>query len=286
MGRFQVLAGAFVLLLVWSQISQDRPQYPLPQAAPEPLSGVSPRTPPPRPLRSAMVVASTGKYASLLLSEQVAALLSCWKPTEEVEFFVFTDAENPVPHHLVHYTEHQRVGWPRDSYIRPATFLRIRERLSEFDYIYTIDADLIPRARVGPEVLGDLVGLIHPFIGREPNKWTYERNPRSRAYIAPGEGVFYYQASHYGGRAARVIDLWEHMAKGLAEDEAAGFKAVYEDESHLNRYFVDHPPTLSLNGSYSHPGYGLGDQYPIIVEHIDKRRHGGHDSFRVRLPAS
>ena len=40
------------------------------------------------------------------------------------------------------------------------------------------------------------------------------------------------------------------MAEQIDADSTRGITAVWHDESHWNRYLVDHPPTLELSPSY------------------------------------
>ncbi|KAE8298846.1 Globoside alpha-1,3-N-acetylgalactosaminyltransferase 1 [Larimichthys crocea] len=70
----------------------------------------------------------------------------------------------------------------------------IEEKLrNNSDYIFCLDVDSKFHGRWGTESLGGLIAVIHPGYYRDNRKkFPYERRPDSRAYIATGEGDFYY----------------------------------------------------------------------------------------------
>ena len=56
-------------------------------------------------------------------------------------------------------------------------------------------------SEVGDEVLSDLVATMHPYQSFYPKEQrTYDRNPKSLAYVPPGkEGELYYAGGFNGG---------------------------------------------------------------------------------------
>jgi len=232
---------------------------------------------------TAVVIMSTGKYGQLMLKPQVEAIKRLWKTSVTVDIFVWTDnkvflEEFNKDYKVVAYT-HQQQGWPKDTYNRPKVFLEHKDLFKLYTYVYTIDADLMPRKEVTHVVLGDLVGMKHPEQSLlAPEQWVFERRPESEAYIPVGEGKNYFQGCFYGGKSEQVIALWEAVSKAVAKDEAKGIIARVDEESHLNKYMWKNPPTLVVDASYGDPTNG--PHFDGIIEHLDKGRYGGHASFR------
>jgi histo-blood group ABO system transferase len=56
-----------------------------------------------------------------------------------------------------------------------------------------------------------------------------------------------------GGRPAAYLAAVEAIAAAVDEDAARGITAVWHDESHWNRYLVDHPPDVELSPAYCTP---------------------------------
>ncbi|XP_077132627.1 histo-blood group ABO system transferase 2-like isoform X3 [Ranitomeya variabilis] len=122
---------------------------------------------------------------------------------------------------------------------------------NEIDYLICADVDMVFNDHVGVEILGDLVATLHPvFFLFEPKSFTYERRPISAAYIPQGEGDFYYMAALYGGKVEEIYKLSMECQKGIMEDKKKGIEAVWQDESHLNRYLFYNKPTKILSPEY------------------------------------
>ncbi|XP_073427358.1 histo-blood group ABO system transferase 2-like [Dendrobates tinctorius] len=122
---------------------------------------------------------------------------------------------------------------------------------NEIDYLICADVDMVFNDHVGVEILGDLVGTLHPgYFLSEPNSFTYEHRPISAAYIPQGEGDFYYMAALYGGKVEEIYKLSMECQKGIMEDKKKGIEAVWQEESHLNRYLFYNKPTKILSPEY------------------------------------
>ena len=58
----------------------------------------------------------------------------------------------------------------------------------------------------------------------------------------------------------------EEMDAAIRDNEQRGITAVWHDESHWNRYLIDHPPTVELSPAYMSPAnYYLDTQRIVIV---------------------
>lgn len=167
--------------------------------------------------------------------------------------------------------------WPLPTLNRYHLFLKEEQLLSEYDYIYYVDADMKFVARVGDEILGDLVGAQHPMYAmRHGYIPPYETNPKSTAYV-PLPGIIsnkdnkerlepkYLAGGLQGGRSDVFIKAMKSMKEMIDKDFMENnYIAKWNDESYWNKYCLDNKPTVVLNPSYVYPD-SLIKQYYMKV---------------------
>ncbi|HKJ23773.1 MAG TPA: hypothetical protein VKB65_03060 [Myxococcota bacterium] len=256
-----------------------------------------------------LLIVATGRYAGYLpglLSDCAERFL----PKRERTAFVFSDALPPQPPGLrvVHVpTAHE--PWPHPTLHRYHYFCRARTRLETEDVLYYLDADTRVVAEVGDEILPDaehpLAAVAHPgYCGRwardgrlaraaralglgiperrwvaRPRRGAYETRPESTACVARHEGRVYLMGGFYGGRTAAFLAMAERIRADVDRDAARGITAVWHDESHLNRYLIDHPPRV-LTPSHGFPeGWDL--PFPPRIVLLDK----DHAAMRAPIEA-
>ncbi|XP_066453571.1 histo-blood group ABO system transferase 2-like isoform X1 [Eleutherodactylus coqui] len=151
---------------------------------------------------------------------------------------------------------------------------------NEIDYLVCADVDMVFNDHVGVEILGDLVATIHPvFFLSEKGAFPYERRPISTAYIPHGHGDFYYMAALYGGKVDEIYKLSMACRKGIVEDKKKNIEAVWQEESHLNRYLVYNKPTKVLSPEYLWDSrFGNGQlikkkRFLVVSKNNDKVRY-------------
>jgi histo-blood group ABO system transferase len=171
-------------------------------------------------------------------------------PGHEVTVFLFTNGERTAePDLRVIQVPHE--DWPGMSLRRYAIFREHAAVFEGMDYLFYMDADMRVIGKVGEEILSDLVGTLHPGFHDKPRaKFTYERRNESAARVSPEEGSHYFCGGFQGGSAASYLQAACTMAERIDADEAKGITAVWHDESHWNRYLIDHEPSLVLSPSY------------------------------------
>ncbi|XP_068098647.1 histo-blood group ABO system transferase 2-like [Hyperolius riggenbachi] len=177
-----------------------------------------------------------------------------------VTYYIFTDRVSDVEKpklgdgrilQLLDVTADKR--WQDVSMRRMETLtIMTKEKMpKEIDYLICADVDMVFNDHVGVEILGDLIATLHPsYFVSEPSAFTYERRPISAAYIPYGQGDFYYMAALYGGKVDEIYKLSMACHKGIMEDKAKSIEAVWQEESHLNRYLVYNKPTRVLSPEY------------------------------------
>uniref|UniRef100_A0AAV2LRZ7 Mitochondrial pyruvate carrier n=1 Tax=Knipowitschia caucasica TaxID=637954 RepID=A0AAV2LRZ7_KNICA len=82
------------------------------------------------------------------------------------------------------------------------------------------------------------------------DSFPYERRPESRAFILYGKGDFYYTAAVWGGYTEDMYKLVKHCNDKSLEDADNGIEAAWQEESHLNKYFLYNKPTKVLSPEY------------------------------------
>ncbi|XP_035963993.1 globoside alpha-1,3-N-acetylgalactosaminyltransferase 1 isoform X2 [Halichoerus grypus] len=177
-----------------------------------------------------------------------------------VRYYVFTNDPAAVPRvplgpgrslSTIPIQKHSR--WEEISTRRMETISRhIAETAHrEVDYLFCLDVDMVFRNPWGPETLGDLVAAIHPgYYALPRQQFPYERRRVSTAFVADGEGDFYYGGAVFGGRVARVYEFTRGCHMAILADKANGVMATWQEESHLNRRFLSHKPSKVLSPEY------------------------------------
>ncbi|KAB5522759.1 hypothetical protein PHYPO_G00163110 [Pangasianodon hypophthalmus] len=177
-----------------------------------------------------------------------------------VHYYLFTDRPNKVP--VVTLGEGRQLTviktassnrWQEISLHRMGMIEKlIEEKLrNKADYIFSLDVDSKFYAHWGAESLGDLVGVLHAWYFRTSRKgFPYERRPESQAFIPIEEGDYYYGGAVIGGRLDKVLKLAKTCRMQLEADRANQIEAAWQEESHLNKYFLYNKPTKLLSPEY------------------------------------
>ena len=169
----------------------------------------------------------------------------------EIECLLFTDHDVETSDNVkVSQIEHE--DWPMPTLKRYNYFVKEKEHISKFDYCYYFDIDMGIVDKVGDEVLSDLVATMHPYqTFYSKNDRSYDRNPNSSAYVRYGEeGPNYYAGGFNGGSTKEFLKMSEVIAERVTKDLEKDIIALWHDESQMNRYMIDNPPSLSLTPSY------------------------------------
>ncbi len=191
----------------------------------------------------------------------------------DVDFIAWTDmpSETKIDAKIIPTEPFQ---WPLPTLHRYSLFLREEELLSTYDFIYYIDADMAFVSRVGDEILGDLVAAQHPMYAiRGDYIPPYEPNEKSTAFIPRTGRVInqngkkrfeplYLAGGFQGGRSDTFIKAMKVMKERIDEDFADNnYIAIWNDESHWNRYCFENPPDVVLSPSYVYPDSLINQYY-------------------------
>ena len=166
------------------------------------------------------------------------------------------------------------IEWPMPTLMRYHLFLQQEEELKNFDYIFYIDADMRITDWIGEEILGDgLTAAVHPMYYLRQNYLPpYEPNLESSAYIPrPGRIMeengkkrfepLYFAGGFQGGKTEDFIKAMKEMRKTVDDDFSRNYIAIWNDETHWNKYLFGTSPKVVLNPSYIYPDSLAADYY-------------------------
>ena len=166
------------------------------------------------------------------------------------------------------------IEWPMPTLMRYHLFLQQEEYLKNFDYIFYIDVDMRITDWIGEEILGDgLTAAQHPMHALRQNYHPpYEPNQESSAYIPrPGRIIeengkkrfepLYFAGGFQGGKTDDFIKAMKVMRKNIDDDFSRNYIAIWNDETHWNKYLFDNLPKVVLNTSYIYPDSLIAEYY-------------------------
>lgn len=231
----------------------------------------------------AVLYICTGKYL-VFWSEFYQSANRYLLPECEVSYFVYTDAPpaevEGANSGRVHIIPQKPMGWPFDTLKRFELFLRCEEQLKNYDYLFFFNANakfmqpvtaemLLPRAAHGEALLF----VQHPgYFDKPCEDFTYDRNPKSLAYIPVGQGEVYICGGVNGGTSAAFLQLCHTLHRNIEDDLARGVIAAWHDESHINHYLLGRSDYRLLPPSFCYPeNFQL--PFDCIVQIRDKARY-------------
>ncbi|XP_049902314.1 alpha-1,3-galactosyltransferase 2-like isoform X2 [Epinephelus moara] len=206
----------------------------------------------------ALTVFAVGRYLDAYLKTFLTTAEQHFMLGLQVTYYVFTDQPEKVPNidlgpkrslKVMSVEKHSR--WQDISMMRMKTISDTIESEIRHHcrYVFCFDVDQVFKGRFGSEALGDSVALLHAWFYKLPkNRFTYDRNPKSKAFMETGD--YYYHAAVFGGLLENVKNLADFCFLGIMEDKGNNVEALWHDESHLNKYFWLHKPSRLLSPEY------------------------------------
>ncbi|XP_035382738.1 globoside alpha-1,3-N-acetylgalactosaminyltransferase 1-like [Electrophorus electricus] len=207
----------------------------------------------------ATTVFALGKYVQFL-KDFLESAEKHYMQGYRVHYYIFTDQPEAVP--MVTLGANRSLTTlklPSSNRWQEITLRRMEkleklidtQMINEVDYIFSLDVDTKFYGHWGAETLGDIVAVIHPGYYSTPrDEFPYERRPESQAYIPQGMGDYYYGGAVIGGRVEEVHKLAKICRMQLDMDKANSIEAAWQEESHLNKYFLYNKPTKILSPEY------------------------------------
>ena len=162
------------------------------------------------------------------------------------------------------------MGWPKNVLFRYQMFLRHKEELKHFDYLFFFNGNteflqIITPEEFLPTEKEALTGLEwHTYRNKPLRKYHYERRKNSQAYIPYNSGEHYYQGGLIGGESKAYIELLEQCSLMTETDLKRNITARWHDESYLNKYLLDKQIKI-LSTEYGRPQEWTVPPTPKII---------------------
>lgn len=225
--------------------------------------------------KSLLHIIATGKYERYLKSIMDSAIENFLSDTD-LKIVIYTDSKkilnsgNPgiIPVKIDHEP------WPFPTLKRFHYFNLALDHVEKSDYSFYVDVDSLFRKKIDLDFLElkkfpGLIGTLHP--GYYGNQGTPERRPQSTAYIPENSSNLYYCGGFFGGSSKNFIHLLETIRYNIDLDLSKNIIAIWHDESHLNKYFLNYPPIKSLGEGFSAPEEFVGgekykDPYLVFIK--------------------
>lgn len=240
-------------------------------------------------MKIAVLYICIGKY-TVLWPEFYDSARKYLFTSDNVHYFVYTDSDC-LKRQLSHLPDVTAIaernhGWPGNTLFRFEMFLRIKQILKDFDFIYFFNANTQFLSKIDEDILpnaNELVVAEHFAMKNiDPILFEYDRNKKSEAYVPYGkESTHYVQAALIGGRADAFLLMCKLCASNIEKDLQNEVVARWHDESHLNKYILDKSVKI-LPLSYIYPEILLSqvaDGEPKILMR-DKTRYASLSVLR------
>jgi len=229
----------------------------------------------------AILYICTGNY-SIFFKDFYKSAETNFLPNYKKHYFVFTDKKFFFKKPNIEYIFQKKIGWPFDTLSRFHFFSKMIDRLQSFDFTFFFNANALCIKQISNTILptaNDFVIALHPpFINKQNSEFPYERNPISTAFIDFHEGNHYFQACFFGAKSEKMEKLINDISSNIDTDLRNNYIAIWHDESHLNKYFLDKKINI-LDCSYIYPEH-FENPYENKIIMRDKNKLGGHENFR------
>ena len=241
-------------------------------------------------MRIGLLIIATNKYTSFLKNLLDSAETYFLKNTShDVEYNIFTNSVDEVKEIFGNECYYNKINifninhrqFPYTTLYRYHFFNQYKEQINYFDNYVYIDADSLIKGLIGDDILGDRVSVEHGGF-QNGIRGSYETNPNSTSYVFNHEGVQYYGGGFW---SFSNLEFWKFVniaVKMIDDDCHNGIIPLWHDESVLNRYLIDNPPTKVLNSSYHYPE-PYADVWKIEYSHLDCKiliLEKNHDDIR------
>ena len=208
-------------------------------------------------MKVAICFIGTGKYLNFL-PKYYQHIQEYFLPNSEKTFLVFTDGElNVLPSNVIPYYQ-DHLSWPFITLNRFEFIKRAESEIKKNDWFIFIDADALVVDDIKEEEFFDeskpFFGVHHPchFLKMNPHTQfpgALETNPESNAYVKEFKDFpVYFQGCLWGGKVPEVIDMVKELDRRTKEDLSKDIVAVWHDESHLNKFYIDNFESVNILG--------------------------------------
>lgn len=228
----------------------------------------------------AIAFIGTGKYLNFL-PKYYENIHKNFLPNTNKTFLVFTDGEGDFPEDVKVFKQ-EHLDWPYITLKRFEILKKAETEIVKNDWFVFLDADTLVVDTVLESEFFDnsksFFGVHHPchYLQMPPHDkfpGAFEINSSSNSHVTPNDDTsVYYQGCLWGGKVPEVMQIIDELENKVNEDLENDVIAIWHDESHLNKFFIQNKDKVNTLGSeFAYPE--LFDSYcnfePKIV-HLKK----------------
>lgn len=214
-------------------------------------------------MKVAICFIGTGKYLNFL-PNYYENIQKKFLPNSQKTFLVFSDGElSDLPDNIIHYYQ-EHLEWPYITLTRFKIIQKAKKEIEKNDWFVFIDADALVVNDINEEEFFDntksFFGVHHPchFLKMPPHNeypGAFETNPLSLSHINEDDDLsIYYQGCLWGGRVPDVLEMIEELDIRVDKDLENDVIAVWHDESHINKFFIEQKENVNILGpEYAYP---------------------------------
>ena len=206
-------------------------------------------------MKIAVITLATNKYKSFL-HPLWTSVKKHFIPSAQKDFYFFTDEKLEWFDESVKWYKIEHQPWPYITLKRFEFTSSCIKELSGYDYVFYIDSDM---EFVDTLLTFDInnkkyYAVCHPSVVSNLNFWPVETNPNSTAYIPERHRCVYVQGCVWGAKGNHIEYMVNVMKNNIDTDLQNNIIAVWHDESHLNKFIVDHRKEAAiLSPSMAYP---------------------------------
>ena len=209
------------------------------------------------PSKIAIVFLGTDKYIKFFPKYYVTIKRKFLTKTIK-KFFVLTDKiHNPyLKKKDITIVPVKHTTFPFSTLLRFRYMDKISKKLKSYSHIIFIDADMYINCFISEKEFffhnKPLFGVRHPNFLKK--RGTFEYNLNSLASVNQDDDLsIYIQGCFWGGKTNSVLKLIKILNKRINEDLKKKIIAIFHDESHLNKYFIENKELFYIyNLSYAY----------------------------------
>ncbi len=175
----------------------------------------------------------------------------------EKKFLLFTDKDVQVPDDVSLYKiEHK--NWPFITLMRFKIINLAEEEIKKYDWFVFVDADMFFNEPVKYEDFFDdsksLFGVQHPGFIDSIGTFEFNKNSLAAVDVTSDNLSTYWQGCLWGGKVNHALRMTKELEKRIDHDLKNNIIAVWHDESHMNKYFIENFHNVNtLDSGFAYP---------------------------------
>ncbi len=219
--------------------------------------------------KTLLMLIATGEHYHQYISQLLESASHFFIPHDAI---IFTDCEDQIRgSQRIHQIKYPSYDFPEASLLRYHAFLSRKELLSEYDYVFYCDVDMTFVGKITEEdvLVKGIVATEHPgYIGEGG---PVEKRLESTAFLEMCRP--YFAGGFVGGSTEEFLEMSKTIAENIDEDNKYGILAIWHDESHLNKYLHDNPPSRILGPAFCSPAASDSTYYQDILKKADRQAY-------------